>query len=158
MTGGGAAPERAMSTEAPNLYAYTAPAAVQPEIPAAPPTEQPKGKIAVWPVFAVYVATLAACVVAQIPVVILWVAVHVARGGKVGDASELLSSPSGFISLLLPGQCCILAAWWLATRFADPRLAGLRAIGSTTLRPGVMPAWRSPRWARCNWAITWPGA
>ena len=124
-----------MSADVPNPFAYSVPPA-EIAAPAELVPESPPGKIAVWPVFAVYVAALVASIAAQIPVVLAWVVVHVARGGKASDASALIASPAGFISLVLPAQFCFLAAWWLATRYADRRLVGLRAIGSTTL-----PAW-----------------
>ncbi len=124
-----------MSADVPNPFAYSVPPA-EIAAPVELVPESPPGKIAVWPVFAVYVAALVASIAAQIPVVLAWVVVHIARGGKASDASALIASPAGFISLVLPAQFCFLAAWWLATRYADRRLVGLRAIGSTTL-----PAW-----------------
>ncbi|MEX0978096.1 MAG: CPBP family intramembrane glutamic endopeptidase [Pirellulales bacterium] len=97
------------------------------------PAAAPGRPLAVWPVFAIYVLGLVACVVAQIPIVLAVIAYQVATGGKPADILDFIQTPVGFIVLASGSQLALLATWWLASTFGDQRIRRHRAIGRTTL-------------------------
>ena len=83
----------------------------------------------VWTVFAVFVGAAVAAIVAQIPVVIVFVLIKVAEGDKPESGLDFVATPWGFVATVLPAQLAILAAWWLASSFGDSRALAYRAIG-----------------------------
>lgn len=87
----------------------------------------------VWTVFAVFIATVVVSIVAQLPVIVVLVLIHVARGGKPQDAIDVIGTPWGFMATALPAQLAILAMWWLASTFGDQRARVYRAIGRAWL-------------------------
>jgi membrane protease YdiL (CAAX protease family) len=90
-------------------------------------------RLAVWPPLAMYFAALAAATLAQIPVVMVAMAIKLGAGGKPNDVMEFVGTPWGLIALSGPSQLAILGVWWLATTFGDPRALGNRAIGASPL-------------------------
>ena len=125
-----------MESESPNPFVYTASAVEEANAPV--PSPQELRGVAVWPVFVIYLATMLACVIVQIPVVLMWFVISWWTS-KGHNLTAILSSPAGFISLAAPSQLCFFVSWWLATRYADRRLVGLRPLGSTTLRVWAYP-------------------
>ena len=95
--------------------------------------EGPARPLRVWTVFAVFIATALVSIAAQIPVVVVLVVIHVARGGKPQEAVDAMSTPLGFVVAALPAQLAILAMWWLASSYGDPRARAYRAIGRASL-------------------------
>jgi CAAX protease family protein len=89
--------------------------------------------LAVWPALAMYFAALAAATLAQIPVVMVAMALKVASGGKPNEVMDFVGTPWGLMALSGPSQLGILAVWWLATTFGDRRALGNRAIGVSPL-------------------------
>jgi len=95
-------------------------------LPAESPAQAAAARLLrVWTVFAVFFATVVACTVVQIPVVIVLVVIKVAGGASQQDGLDAIATPWGFIAIAIPAQLVILTAWWLATSFGDPRAAAL---------------------------------
>jgi membrane protease YdiL (CAAX protease family) len=122
-----------------------------------PPTEasahvEPARPLRVWTVFAVFIATVVVSVTAQIPVAVALVLIHIARGGAPQDAVGALSTPWSFVIMALPAQLAILAMWWLATSYGDPRARVDRAIGRASL---AWPAYACLAWASLG--VLWLG-
>ncbi len=106
----------------------------------------------VWTVFGVFLATVLAAIAAQMPVIIALVAVEIARGGSRESAINIMSTPWGFVAAALPAQLAILAVWWLASSFGDPRARAFRAIGKASLR---WPVYLCFAWASLG--VLWLG-
>jgi membrane protease YdiL (CAAX protease family) len=102
-------------------------------VPEAAPDSTPGRPLAVWPVFALYFAAIAAAVAAQMPVVVGMVVIKVASGEKPETVLDFLGTPWGLIAVSIGPQLAILGLWWLATRFGDPRARGNVAIGASPL-------------------------
>jgi uncharacterized protein len=117
-----------------------------------PAQTEPARPLRVWTVFAVFVATLVVAVVAQIPVIVVLIFLHVAAGGAPQDVNGAIGTPWGFLATALAAQLGILAMWWLASSFGDPRARAIRAIGRATL---PWPAYLCFAWATL--AVLWLG-
>jgi membrane protease YdiL (CAAX protease family) len=87
----------------------------------------------VWPVFVVFIVTIAACIVVQVPVVLLMLASKIVSGDKLEESLEVFQTPAGLIALGIGPQLVMLAAWWLASSYLDPRARRHRAIGRSSL-------------------------
>jgi membrane protease YdiL (CAAX protease family) len=84
-------------------------------------------------VFAIYVAGIAASILAQIPAAMILVAVTMASGGKPEDIFDAVATPGGFTLMAIGPQLALLTTWWLASTFGDPRTRRHRAIGRSPL-------------------------
>lgn len=102
-------------------------------LPTAEAQSSPARPLRVWPVFAIFFSAFAVCAAMQIPVVVVIAAVVIARGGKPQDIMDWFQTPLGFTAVAIPAQIGLLAVWWLASTYGDPRARGHRAIGKTTL-------------------------
>ena len=113
---------------------------------------EPVRPLRVWTVFGVFLATVVAAMVAQIPVVVALVAIKVAGGDKPEEAIKVMGTPWGFVAVALPAQFAILAMWWLASSFSDPRARAFHAIGKVSLR---WPVYLCFAWASLG--VLWLG-
>jgi membrane protease YdiL (CAAX protease family) len=106
----------------------------------APPPEPVKAArpLRIWTVFGVFAAAVVGCMAAQIPVAVSMVVIAIVEGTPPDKAMENMT-PWAFVALGAPAQLVMLALWWLALSFGDPRARSLRAIGSARLSPLAYP-------------------